>query len=87
MSDVLEKVSRKSVDIGQEISQPASLQFDPTRYLAELEEFDITEAQKHELLQTLWSILCSFVDLGFSVDVCTALLGNDDTIPADDDLS
>ncbi len=64
--------------------QPAALQFDPDKYRSEVEQFDITEAQKQELLTTLWSIMRSFVELGFSVDVCAALL--DEPIPFPDDV-
>lgn len=44
--------------------------FDAGRYLPELEEFEISDAQKHELLGTLWSIMRSFVELGFDVKIC-----------------
>lgn len=43
---------------------------DPAAYMAELEDFDITEAQKVELLGILWSIMTSFVRLGFDVKIC-----------------
>ena len=61
--------------------RPAALQFDAEKYRSEVEQFDITEVQKQELLTTLWSIMSSFVDLGFSVDVCAALL---DPVPFPD---
>ncbi|MFO1150366.1 MAG: hypothetical protein U1E62_18465 [Alsobacter sp.] len=44
--------------------------FDAGRYLPELAEFDISEAQKAELLGTLWSIMRAFVELGFDVKIC-----------------
>ncbi len=59
--------------------QSAALQFDSDKYRSEVEQFDITEAQKQELLATLWSIMRGFVELGFSVDVCAALL--DEPVP------
>ena len=50
-------------------AQPASaLALDTDRYLPELEEFDITEDQKIEMLQTLWSLMRAFVDIGWGVD-------------------
>ena len=64
----------------------ASLPFDPARYRAELGTFDLTEAQQHELLLTLWSIMRSFVELGFTADICTALLNGFDPIPAGDEV-
>ena len=59
--------------------------FDPAKYRAEVDAFDITEEQKQELLLILWSIMRSFVELGFNVDVCSALL-TDNTIPIDTEL-
>ena len=47
---------------------------DSGKYLAEIEDWDVSEAQKVEFLQTLWSILCSFVELGFGVDSVQHLL-------------
>lgn len=43
------------------------------KYAGELNDLDITEEQKRELLETLWSIMRSFVEMGFSVDICAAL--------------
>jgi len=37
-------------------------------YLAHLEHTNLSEAQKIELLQTLWSIMSTFVDLAFGTD-------------------
>lgn len=33
-----------------------------------LDEYELSEEQKHELLQTLWWIMVSFVDVGFGID-------------------
>ncbi len=43
---------------------PATLEMDADRYLPQLAEYDLTEAQKLELLQTLWSIMKGFVEMG-----------------------
>lgn len=64
----------------------ASLQFDPAKYRAEVDGFDLTEAQKQELLLTLWSIMRSFVELGFTTDVCAALLRIFSPIPCDGEV-
>ena len=73
--------------IAGEIAQPVSLRFDPNRYRAELDSFDLTEEQKRELMAALWEIMCRFVQLGFSVDVCSALLGDETpAIPSSDEL-
>lgn len=66
--------------------QLASLQFDPERYRSEVDRFDITEEQKQELLLTLWSIMQSFVELGFSVDVCATLFEDLDPVPEDGEV-
>ena len=39
----------------------------------ELADLDLTEAQKIELLRTLWSIMYGFAELGFRVDICAYL--------------
>ena len=51
------------------------LALDPARYWAELDSFDMDDARKHELLETLLSIMRLFVELGFAVDVGTRTLG------------
>lgn len=43
---------------------------DPSDYLEDMSEFDFSEAQKQELLETLWSIMGSFARMGFNVDLC-----------------
>ena len=44
------------------------LPLDVKKYQSHLEDFDMTEEQKLELLETLWSIMAAFVDLGFGRD-------------------
>ncbi|RLJ20759.1 hypothetical protein DJ030_06355 [bacterium endosymbiont of Escarpia laminata] len=44
------------------------LKLDPDEYRHYLEEFDMTEAQQNELLQTLWHIMSAFVDMGWGLD-------------------
>lgn len=43
------------------------LTVDVEKYQAFLDGADMSEAQKEEFLQALWSIMVSFVDLGFGV--------------------
>jgi hypothetical protein len=45
-----------------------ALPLDVKKYQSHLEDFDMTEEQKLELLETLWSIMAAFVDLGFGID-------------------
>jgi hypothetical protein len=58
------------------IQVPATLELDAAKYRADVEEFEMTDAQKAELLETLWSIMRSFVELGFSVNICEQILEN-----------
>lgn len=44
-----------------------TLTVDIERYKHLLDSDDLTEDQKEELLQALWSIIIAFVDLGFGV--------------------
>jgi hypothetical protein len=48
-------------------SKSPSLQVDWEVYGAMLEASDMTDAQKREFIETIWSIVVSFVDLGFGV--------------------
>lgn len=49
---------------------------DPSRYLPMLDDFEISEEEKHKFLEALWSIMTSFVDLGFGVDSVSLLLAD-----------
>ena len=60
------------------------------KYRHHLDEFDLTEEQKDELLVTLWQIMIQFVDLGFGRDATTlalkAICGeNFEAAPLDDE--
>ncbi|MCK0069953.1 hypothetical protein [Kordiimonas laminariae] len=60
------------------------------KYRHHLDEFDLTEEQKQELLVTLWQIMTQFVDLGFGRDATTlalkAICGEDfEPAPLDDE--
>ena len=46
---------------------PPSVYLDYALYEHYLAECDLTEDQKREFLDTLWSIIVAFVDLGFGV--------------------
>lgn len=55
-----------------EITGPLS--FNPAKYLNYVDDPHLTDAQKTEFLQTLWTIMSSFVDLGFGVDSVLPIL-------------
>lgn len=46
---------------------PPTLTIDWELYGKYLDESDMSDAEKREFLETLWSIVVSFVDLGFGV--------------------
>ena len=64
--------SRDKADCAPPIDQThgalAPLKLDPERYRSHLESFEMTNAEQDELLQTLWNILSTFVDIGFGLD-------------------
>ncbi len=45
-----------------------TIHFDWQEWLPYVENSDLTDAQKQEMIETLWSIVLTFVDLGW--DVC-----------------
>lgn len=51
---------------GATLTQP-TIEVDYARYDQYLEGSDLTDAEKRQFLETLWSIIVSFVDLGFGV--------------------
>lgn len=63
-------------DLDGGISIPPALELDAEKYLPEFDDFDMTEAQKRELLETLWSIMRTFVEFGFSANTCERMLEN-----------
>lgn len=54
-----------------------SLTVDVEKYQAYLDGADMTEEQKEEFLHALWSIIVSFVDLGFGVHPMQSVCGED----------
>src|SRR5687767_5942735 len=70
------RLSGGDMDTLKEAPVPATLELDAAKYRADVEEFEMTDAQKAELLETLWSIMRSFVELGFNVNICEQILEN-----------
>lgn len=54
-----------------------TLAVDVERYQAYLDGSDFSDAQKEEFLQALWSIIVSFVELGFGVHPLQEVCGKD----------
>lgn len=44
-----------------------SLEIDTAKYQAYFDNPSLSDAQKEEIMQALWSIIVAFVDLGFGV--------------------
>ena len=59
-------------------THPPSLTIDWEAYLPLIEDPDVPEDQKRELIQTLWSIVVSFVDMGFGLTPVPQSCGQDD---------
>lgn len=51
------------------LASAPSIAMDSSDYAEELEAFNLPKDLERELLETLWSIMCSFVELGFDVDI------------------
>jgi hypothetical protein len=68
------KKNRAALDVTehQQSSQDAPCTgvtgFDASKYSEYVKDFELDEKQQIELLQTLWWIMATFVDLGFGVD-------------------
>lgn len=58
-----------------------SLELDTASYLGDLDEFEIDEEQKIELLETLWNIMRSMVEIGISIDICGQFFDGIDELP------
>ena len=64
-----------------------TLQVDIERYAPYLEDADITDEQKRELIEALWSIMVSFVDLGFGIEPVQQVVSEILEVPACEALS
>lgn len=60
---------------------PPKLTIDWDAYLPFFEDEDIPEEQKRELIEALWSIMVSFVDLGFGIHPAQQVCGKDVSLP------
>lgn len=57
----------KDSDNSKTAKNPSIITLDYDLYAHYLDGADLTEEQKQEFLETLWSIVCEFVALGFEV--------------------
>ena len=54
-----------------------TLTVDWRAYTHFLEESDLTETEKQEFIETIWSIVVGFIDLGFKVESPVSSCGKD----------
>ena len=47
---------------------PPECPFDPHEYLDDMDDFEMTQVQKCAMLESLWHVMRTFVELGFGVD-------------------
>ena len=61
-----------------------SLSIDWEVYAAMLDDYDATPEEQRELIETLWSIVVTFVDLGFEVNASLESCAQADNALSDD---
>ncbi len=61
------------IDAAQQQSM-GPLQLNHLKYIDYIDDPHLTDEQKKEFLQTLWTIMAAFVDLGFGVDSVMPIL-------------
>lgn len=57
----------RNVAVNSAKSARPTLEVDYALYEKYLDDTDLTEAQKHEMIDGLWRIICDFVAIGFHV--------------------
>jgi hypothetical protein len=76
MNNTFEGGPDASADV---IASTPPLAFDADKYAPYVADFDMSEEQKQELLETLWSIMQTFVNLGLDIskaDLCGQLFAD-----------
>lgn len=61
----------------QDQPEPHAPPCDLQKYYEYVEDFDLSEEERIELLKTIWMIMAAFVDLGFGVDSIQLLPSSD----------
>ena len=56
---------------------PPNIRFAWRDWLPYLEDSDATEAEKQELIETVWAIVTAFVDMGWSVNPTQQICGQE----------
>lgn len=80
MKDENEEYNVKTLTQAFASSARPTLTLDVALYQSYLDGTDMSEAQKEEFLRALWSIVVSFVELGFEVHPLQEVCGRNDEI-------
>ncbi len=67
-----------SLPVSGDTAAFAALSFNPAEFAAYVADFDLSEAQQRELLETVWTMMVGFVDLGFRIHPVQQVLPEDD---------
>jgi len=71
-----DKTGKMKSELGVAKKAPPTLTIDWELYGKYLDESDLSDAEKRKFLETLWSIVVSFVDLGFGVHPVQQVTGD-----------
>ncbi len=66
-------------DIAADSKRSRAIVLDVDYYQAMIDGADLTDEQKREFTETIWSLLVSFIDLGFRVMAKDEFCGSDQT--------
>ena len=70
------EISGPTPEIFPAASYVAAPAFDPSEYLEDIAEFDLTEELGRELIEAVWSLVSMSARLSFNLDVCGLLFGD-----------
>lgn len=73
MSKEIERVSNPLEASGSGVSP---LDLNPAAYAGHLDHLEMTDAQKFDLLQSLFIIVRGFVEMGFTGNICEQIFGD-----------
>ncbi len=69
------EISGLTPEVAPHASYVAAPAFDPSEYLEDIAEFDLTEEQGRALIEAVWSLIGMGARLSFNLDVCGLLFG------------
>jgi hypothetical protein len=67
--------SKERKETSEHVHGYPSIQFDAEEFWHFVENYDLSDDQKREYLETVWSIIIGFVDLGFGIHPIQAACG------------